>query len=141
MTIPRLRPNAAGMAIAVALLASSGCGWHGLNSLPLPGTAGGGPGHRCGATPTGRKRESSPNTCELPSAYEHVLLHLPAHRTTINASPREAKIPHLVKQLFARCNFKVIAAIRAVGANGDALRDVGVHHFTLGQRAFNALIP
>jgi phospholipid/cholesterol/gamma-HCH transport system substrate-binding protein len=44
MRIPRLRSNAAGMAIAVALLASSGCGWHGLNSLPLPGTAGGGPG-------------------------------------------------------------------------------------------------
>jgi phospholipid/cholesterol/gamma-HCH transport system substrate-binding protein len=44
MRIPRLCTNAAGMAIAVALLASSGCGWHGLNSLPLPGTAGGGPG-------------------------------------------------------------------------------------------------
>jgi len=43
MRIPRLRTNAAGMAVAVALLASSGCGWHGLNSLPLPGTAGGGP--------------------------------------------------------------------------------------------------
>ncbi|MDX1888946.1 MCE family protein [Mycolicibacterium sp. 050158] len=28
----------------MALTASSGCGWHGLNSLPLPGTAGGGPG-------------------------------------------------------------------------------------------------
>lgn len=29
---------------AVVVAASSGCGWHGLNSLPLPGTAGGGPG-------------------------------------------------------------------------------------------------
>jgi phospholipid/cholesterol/gamma-HCH transport system substrate-binding protein len=28
----------------VALASVSGCGWHGLNSLPLPGTAGGGPG-------------------------------------------------------------------------------------------------
>lgn len=31
------------MVIGVAL-AASGCGWQGLNSLPLPGTAGGGPG-------------------------------------------------------------------------------------------------
>lgn len=31
-------------ALAVSVAASSGCGWHGLNSLPLPGTAGGGPG-------------------------------------------------------------------------------------------------
>jgi phospholipid/cholesterol/gamma-HCH transport system substrate-binding protein len=44
MRISRLRTNAVGMAIVVALLASSGCGWRGLNSLPLPGTAGGGPG-------------------------------------------------------------------------------------------------
>ena len=44
MRIPLLRSNAAGLAIAVTLLASSGCGWHGMNSLPLPGTAGGGPG-------------------------------------------------------------------------------------------------
>jgi phospholipid/cholesterol/gamma-HCH transport system substrate-binding protein len=29
---------------AVILLAVAGCGWRGLNSLPLPGTAGGGPG-------------------------------------------------------------------------------------------------
>ena len=28
----------------VAMAAVSGCGWRGLNSLPLPGTAGGGPG-------------------------------------------------------------------------------------------------
>ena len=31
------------LAVAVAA-AASGCGWHGLNSLPLPGTAGRGPG-------------------------------------------------------------------------------------------------
>jgi phospholipid/cholesterol/gamma-HCH transport system substrate-binding protein len=40
----RLRTTAAGITIAVALAGSSGCGWHGLNTLPLPGTAGGGPG-------------------------------------------------------------------------------------------------
>lgn len=35
----------AALACATLLLAlSSGCGWRGLNSLPLPGTAGGGPG-------------------------------------------------------------------------------------------------
>ena len=28
----------------MVLAAASGCGWRGLNSLPLPGTAGGGPG-------------------------------------------------------------------------------------------------
>jgi phospholipid/cholesterol/gamma-HCH transport system substrate-binding protein len=44
MTIQRLRRTAAGIAIAVALAGSSACDWHGLNSLPLPGTAGGGPG-------------------------------------------------------------------------------------------------
>jgi len=45
MRIPKLLGRAgAGVAIAVALAGSSGCGWHGLNSLPLPGTAGGGPG-------------------------------------------------------------------------------------------------
>jgi phospholipid/cholesterol/gamma-HCH transport system substrate-binding protein len=44
MSIPRLRARAAGVAVAVALAASSGCSWHGLNSLPLPGTAGGGRG-------------------------------------------------------------------------------------------------
>jgi phospholipid/cholesterol/gamma-HCH transport system substrate-binding protein len=34
-------------AVALALVVEaglSGCGWHGLNTLPLPGTAGGGPG-------------------------------------------------------------------------------------------------
>jgi phospholipid/cholesterol/gamma-HCH transport system substrate-binding protein len=44
MKVSRLRTTAAGIAIAVALAGSSGCGWHGLNTLPLPGTAGGGPG-------------------------------------------------------------------------------------------------
>jgi phospholipid/cholesterol/gamma-HCH transport system substrate-binding protein len=41
MTIRGLRV-AVGIALVVATL--SGCGWHGLNTLPLPGTAGGGPG-------------------------------------------------------------------------------------------------
>lgn len=44
MRLPRLRARAAGLAVAMAVAASSGCGWHGLNSLPLPGTAGGGRG-------------------------------------------------------------------------------------------------
>jgi phospholipid/cholesterol/gamma-HCH transport system substrate-binding protein len=44
MMTPRLRTKAGAVAIAGALAASSGCSWHGLNSLPLPGTAGGGPG-------------------------------------------------------------------------------------------------
>jgi phospholipid/cholesterol/gamma-HCH transport system substrate-binding protein len=44
VTFQRLRRTAAAALITVALAASSGCGWHGLNSLPLPGTAGGGPG-------------------------------------------------------------------------------------------------
>jgi phospholipid/cholesterol/gamma-HCH transport system substrate-binding protein len=44
VTFQRLRRTAAAALITVALGASSGCGWHGLNSLPLPGTAGGGPG-------------------------------------------------------------------------------------------------
>ena len=44
MTLQRLSRTAAGVAIAVAVAGSSGCGWRGLNSLPLPGTAGGGPG-------------------------------------------------------------------------------------------------
>lgn len=38
------RRLAAGVVVAMVLAGSSGCGWHGLNSLPLPGTAGGGPG-------------------------------------------------------------------------------------------------
>lgn len=37
------RPMRVLLAVAVAA-AASGCGWHGLNSLPLPGTAGRGPG-------------------------------------------------------------------------------------------------
>src|SRR6202051_5248452 len=33
------------LALALVVVAGlSGCGWHGLNTLPLPGTAGGGPG-------------------------------------------------------------------------------------------------
>ena len=44
MNITRLRTSVTGIAIAAALAGSSGCGWHGLNTLPLPGTAGGGPG-------------------------------------------------------------------------------------------------
>jgi phospholipid/cholesterol/gamma-HCH transport system substrate-binding protein len=44
MSVHRVRTKAAAVAIALALAASSGCTWRGLNSLPLPGTAGGGPG-------------------------------------------------------------------------------------------------
>ena len=49
MTIRGLRVRDLRSLIAVALAlvvvaALSGCGWHGLNTLPLPGTAGGGPG-------------------------------------------------------------------------------------------------
>lgn len=43
MTVHRLMRRATGVVVVVALAASSGCSWHGLNSLPLPGTAGGGP--------------------------------------------------------------------------------------------------
>jgi phospholipid/cholesterol/gamma-HCH transport system substrate-binding protein len=39
-----LRIIGAGALVAVALTALSGCGWRGLNSIPLPGTKGGGPG-------------------------------------------------------------------------------------------------
>lgn len=35
---------AASLAMAVAVAGMSGCGWRGLNSLPLPGTEGNGPG-------------------------------------------------------------------------------------------------
>jgi phospholipid/cholesterol/gamma-HCH transport system substrate-binding protein len=39
------RRAAMGLAVlAVTAVGLSGCGWHGLNSLPLPGTEGGGPG-------------------------------------------------------------------------------------------------
>jgi phospholipid/cholesterol/gamma-HCH transport system substrate-binding protein len=41
MTIRGLR---VAVALALVVAALSGCGWHGLNTLPLPGTAGGGPG-------------------------------------------------------------------------------------------------
>lgn len=41
MTTLRLRRVLLAVAVAAA---ASGCGWHGLNSLPLPGTAGRGPG-------------------------------------------------------------------------------------------------
>jgi phospholipid/cholesterol/gamma-HCH transport system substrate-binding protein len=44
MTVWGLRKIGGAIAMAAALAASSGCSWHGLNSLPLPGTAGGGPG-------------------------------------------------------------------------------------------------
>jgi phospholipid/cholesterol/gamma-HCH transport system substrate-binding protein len=37
--------SATAVALALVVVAGlSGCGWHGLNSLPMPGTAGGGPG-------------------------------------------------------------------------------------------------
>jgi phospholipid/cholesterol/gamma-HCH transport system substrate-binding protein len=49
MTIRGLRVRCVRSMIALALAlvvvaGLSGCGWHGLNTLPLPGTAGGGPG-------------------------------------------------------------------------------------------------
>lgn len=41
----RLRSAGGGVLTALALLASAGCSdWRGANSLPLPGTEGGGPG-------------------------------------------------------------------------------------------------
>lgn len=40
----RWRRRGAALLIAVALAGTAGCGWRGLNGLPLPGTAGGGPG-------------------------------------------------------------------------------------------------
>jgi phospholipid/cholesterol/gamma-HCH transport system substrate-binding protein len=39
-----LRSMIAAALAMVVLAALSGCGWHGLNTLPMPGTAGGGPG-------------------------------------------------------------------------------------------------
>ncbi|AQT79371.1 mammalian cell entry protein [Mycolicibacterium litorale] len=38
------RPQAVAVIVALIAVLVSGCGWHGLNSLPLPGTAGHGPG-------------------------------------------------------------------------------------------------
>jgi phospholipid/cholesterol/gamma-HCH transport system substrate-binding protein len=40
----RRRGTAAVLAATLIAAAASGCGWHGLNSLPLPGTQGEGPG-------------------------------------------------------------------------------------------------
>ncbi len=42
--IPRLRDCAALLVVVGIALTTGGCGWRGLNSLPLPGTAGHGPG-------------------------------------------------------------------------------------------------
>lgn len=39
-----LRTAAVVLVLVVALVGLSGCGWRGLNSVPLPGTEGGGPG-------------------------------------------------------------------------------------------------
>lgn len=44
MTSTHTRPVTAILAIIMAVAALSGCGWQGLNSLPLPGTQGKGPG-------------------------------------------------------------------------------------------------
>jgi phospholipid/cholesterol/gamma-HCH transport system substrate-binding protein len=38
------RTAAAGALVVLAMIVLSGCGWRGLNSVPLPGTKGGGPG-------------------------------------------------------------------------------------------------
>ena len=43
MTAIRLRPNTLAVLVVLAALLS-GCGWRGLNSLPMPGTQGGGSG-------------------------------------------------------------------------------------------------
>ena len=43
MTAARTR-RAGGVAALAMAMALSGCGWQGLNSIPLPGTQGGGPG-------------------------------------------------------------------------------------------------
>ncbi|TAM64416.1 virulence factor Mce family protein [Mycobacterium sp.] len=40
----RLRGSHAALVIIIAVAGISGCSWHGLNSLPLPGTQGNGPG-------------------------------------------------------------------------------------------------
>jgi phospholipid/cholesterol/gamma-HCH transport system substrate-binding protein len=44
MRLNRRRRAAANLVMIGVLAAISGCGWQGLNSLPLPGTQGGGPG-------------------------------------------------------------------------------------------------
>jgi phospholipid/cholesterol/gamma-HCH transport system substrate-binding protein len=44
MRTRRIRAAAAAGVVFFAMTAVSGCGWHGLNSIPLPGTKGGGPG-------------------------------------------------------------------------------------------------
>lgn len=44
MTMRKLRRFAVAVLPVLLMDALSGCGWHGLNTLPLPGTAGGGPG-------------------------------------------------------------------------------------------------
>jgi phospholipid/cholesterol/gamma-HCH transport system substrate-binding protein len=44
MTRIRLRVASCGLLFAVALSGLTGCGWRGVNSMPLPGTEGGGPG-------------------------------------------------------------------------------------------------
>jgi phospholipid/cholesterol/gamma-HCH transport system substrate-binding protein len=44
MTARILRTVGACAMVLAALVGLSGCGWHGLNTLPMPGTAGGGPG-------------------------------------------------------------------------------------------------
>ncbi|MGZ5397873.1 MAG: virulence factor Mce family protein [Mycobacterium sp.] len=41
---PTWRRVTAGLLTTLAVAAPAGCGWRGLNSVPLPGTAGGGPG-------------------------------------------------------------------------------------------------
>ncbi|MGZ8747968.1 MAG: MCE family protein [Mycobacterium sp.] len=44
MSEPRCRRYLQGLAATVLLIAIAGCQWRGLNSLPMPGTQGGGPG-------------------------------------------------------------------------------------------------
>ena len=44
MTGGRLRRTVVGLLAALAMVAPAGCGWRGLNSVALPGTAGRGPG-------------------------------------------------------------------------------------------------
>jgi phospholipid/cholesterol/gamma-HCH transport system substrate-binding protein len=45
MTLGRVKRVAGGLLVlAVSAASVSGCGWRGLNSIPLPGTEGGGPG-------------------------------------------------------------------------------------------------